>query len=112
MRRKAVIFWAVVVVLAFAATSGCDSREEEKYAAIVEAAQGRAALAATQVSLARAEREKELLASELGRLIEEREKLVSEVNEVKSERDAAVARQSQLEQTMRQLEQKAKATEG
>ena len=105
MRRKAVIFWAVVFVLAFAAASGCDSREEEKYAAIVEAAQGRAALAATQVSLARAERENVQLKTEV-------DKLSSEVQRVKEERDEAIARQSHLEETMRQLEQKAKATQG
>ena len=72
--------------------AGCDGGEKEKDEAIAEAAEARANLAKAQVALAKTEKEKDNLKSELAAAIEARAKLQEQVSELAKGRDEAVAK--------------------
>ena len=83
--------------------AGCDRSKKEREEAIAEAAEARANFAKAQVVLAKTEKEKNILKSELAAAIEARAKLHEKVSELAKGRDGAVAKAKIAEEQVENL---------
>jgi len=92
MKKGKLTIMFLVVLGCSLILAGCDGGEKEKDEAIAEAAEARANLAKAQVALAKTEKEKDNLKSELAAVTQAQEELQYQVTELTVERDAAIAK--------------------